>query len=99
MFGEDEDVTLTWMTGPVKCVSSMKRFAEILGYPFLGDITVRGKRMHVDGVAYNKKRVSPLYEKEESIGTNKDLRRVYNILLRLFWCNIAPPPSGQCGFY
>ena len=31
VFGEDEDVTLTWMTGPAKCVSSMKRFAEILG--------------------------------------------------------------------
>ena len=33
-FGEDEDVKLTWMTGPMKCESSMTRFGELLGYVF-----------------------------------------------------------------
>ena len=35
-FGKDEDVTLTWMTGPINCVSSMIRFCELLGYEFCG---------------------------------------------------------------
>ena len=39
VFGEDEDdddIPLTWMTGAVKCESSIKRMAELLGYEFKG---------------------------------------------------------------
>ena len=92
VFGDDEndDIPLTWMTGVVKCESSIKRMAELLGYEFKGASEPVGARMHHEGFAYDKARLAPMYEKEESVGTNKDLKRDYNIMLRMFRCNIAP---------
>ena len=87
---DSDDIILTWMTGAVKCVSSIKRLAELLGYDFKGAHTPVGARMHHEGTAYDKQFLAPLYEEEESIGTNKDLKRDFNIMLRMFRCNIAP---------
>ena len=63
VFDEDEDISLTWMTGAVKCESSIKRLAELLDYEFKGDTEPVGKRMHQEGVAYDKRRLAPMYEK------------------------------------
>jgi hypothetical protein len=54
--------------------------------------------MHVEGVAYNKKTLKPLYgklatyvkKKEIVLGDSYGLKTCYNILLRLFHVNIAP---------
>ena len=89
-FGKDEDVTLTWMTGPIKCVSSMTRFGELLGYVFHRGEASQGRIMHVDGLHYEKRKMSPLYLNKASVGTNKDLLPTFNILLRMFRYNIAP---------
>ena len=48
-FGSDEDVKLTWMTGPIKCESSMTRFRELLGYVFRCGEESQGIVMHVEG--------------------------------------------------
>ena len=63
------------MPGFVKCESSIKRMAKVLGYDFKGIDEPVGARMHQEGVAYDKSKLAPMYEKEESIGTNKDLKR------------------------
>ena len=89
-FGNDADVTLTWMIGSIKCVSSMTRFGELLGYGFRNGEESKGRIMHVEGLHYDKKKLTPLYSNKESMGTNKDLLPTFNILLRMFWYNIAP---------
>ena len=89
-FGEDEDVSLTWMTGPIKCESSMTRFGELLGYVFRKGETSQGRIMHTEGVQYDKGKMAPLYLNKSSIGSNRDLLPTFNILLRMFRCNIAP---------
>ena len=46
-FGKDADVTLTWMTGPIRCESTMTRFGELLGYEFRNGDESKGRIMHV----------------------------------------------------
>jgi hypothetical protein len=55
-------------------------------------------RIHVEGVAYNKKTLKPLYgqlakhakKKEVVLGDAYGLKTRYNILIHLFQENIAP---------
>ena len=89
-FGNDEDVTLTWITGPIKCVSSMKRFGELLGYAFRHGEEPKGIIMHVEGLNYEMRRLPPLYANKASVGMNKNLLPTFNILLCMFHYNIAP---------
>ena len=89
-FGNDDDVMLTWMTGPIKCVSSMTRFGEMLGYEFRRGEEPKGRIMHVEGSTYEKRSLAPLYSNKASVGTNNDLLPTFNILLRMFRYNIAP---------
>jgi hypothetical protein len=63
VFGEGEDIPLTWMFGSDICRSSFHEFANHLGYSFAGATIATGLRMHVEGVAYNKKTLKPLYGK------------------------------------
>ena len=46
--------------------------------------------MHTEGVHYEKGKMAPLYLNKAAVGTNKDLLPTFNILLRMFRCNIAP---------
>ena len=89
-FGEDEDVKLTWMTGPIKCEYSMTRFGELLGYQFNKGLDGVGRIMHTEGVHYEKGKMAPLYHDRTAVGSNKGLLPTFNILLRMFRCNIAP---------
>ena len=47
--GDEEDTSLTWMTGPVQCRSSFSEFAAELGYPYNGASKSAGRRMHQNG--------------------------------------------------
>ena len=90
VFDNDEDVTMTWMTGSQKCTSNFVEFGRCLGYKFKGATTCVGKRMHVEGAAYNKRRLRPLYSVASSVGTNQDLLPTFNIFLRMVRLNLAP---------
>jgi hypothetical protein len=100
VFGDGEELPMTWMTGDQRVESNFIEFAELLGYPFTGNHDPCGARMHLAGVAYNKNVLAPLYGKltkaavEQGkkivIGDAYGLRTRYNILLRLFRENIAP---------
>ena len=90
VFDHDEEVTMTWMTGPHKCTSNFVEFGQFLGYVFKGATTPVGKRMHVEGVAYNKRRLRPLYSVASSVGSNQDLLPTFNIFLRMVRFNLAP---------
>jgi hypothetical protein len=63
VFGDGEELPMTWMTGDQVIHSNFIEFAEELGYPFKGNHMPCGTRMHLSGVAYNKKALSPLYGK------------------------------------
>jgi hypothetical protein len=63
VFGYGEELPMTWMTGDQVVNSNFIEFAEELVYPFKGNHELSGTRMHLDGVAYNKKVLSPLYGK------------------------------------
>ena len=67
-----------------KIESTFVRFGELLGYEFRTDGTPVGRRMHIEGVAYNERTLAPLYANEASVGTNRDLLLTFNILLRMF---------------
>jgi hypothetical protein len=59
MFGDGEELPMTWMTGDQVVYSNFIEFAEELGYPFKGNHVPCGTRMHLSGVAYNKKALAP----------------------------------------
>jgi hypothetical protein len=61
--GDGEDTPLTWMLGSDVCRSSFREFAHHRGYYFVGATTATCLRMHVEGVAYNKKTLTLLYGK------------------------------------
>jgi hypothetical protein len=89
VFGEGEDIPLTWMLGSDVCRSSFHEFSNHLGYSFAGATAATGLRMHVEGVAYNKRTLKPLYGKLASHAKKKEvvlceaygLKTRYNILL------------------
>jgi hypothetical protein len=88
------------MTGDQVVHSNFIEFAKELGCPFKGNHEPGGARMHLDGVAYNKKVLSPLYGKLTKdaidqgkrivVGESYGLKTRYNLLLHLFRENIAP---------
>jgi hypothetical protein len=59
-FGEGEDIPMNWMLGNDVCCSSFREFPSHLGYAFAGANTASGLRMHVEGMAYDKKTLKPL---------------------------------------
>ena len=81
--GDEEDTSLTWMTGPIQCRSSFSEFAAELGYPYNGASKSAGHRMHQNGVDYDKKLLAPLVAKDGAIATTKGLKQVYNIVIRM----------------
>jgi hypothetical protein len=98
VFGEGEDIPMTWMLGNDVCRSSFREFAGHLGYDFAGANTASRLRMHIEGVAYDKKTLKPLYgkfapsakRKEIVLGDAYGFKTRYNILFHLFRENIAP---------
>jgi hypothetical protein len=98
VFGEGEDIPMTWMLGNDVFRSSFREFAGHLGYAFADANTASGLRMHIEGVAYHKKTLKPLYgklapsakRKEIVLGDDYGFKTRYNILLCLFRENIAP---------
>jgi hypothetical protein len=98
VFGDGEDIPMTWMLGNDICHSSFCEFAGHLGYAFAGANIASGLRMHIEGVAYDKKTLKPLYgklapsakRKEIGLGDAYGFKTRYNILLRLFRETIAP---------
>jgi hypothetical protein len=98
VFGEGEDIPMTWMLGNDICRSSFWEFAGHLGYAFAGATTASGLRMHIEGVAYDKKTLKPLYGKLASSAKRKEIvlgdaygfKTRYNILLCLYHETIAP---------
>jgi hypothetical protein len=61
VFGEGEEIPMTWMTREVLCHSNIVYFANLLGYEFRGVNSLSGAMMHVDGEHYDKKLLAPLY--------------------------------------
>jgi hypothetical protein len=61
VFGDGEEIPMTWMTGEDLCHSNFTDFAALLGYEFHGATSPSGMRMHVDGEYYEKKKLAPLY--------------------------------------
>jgi hypothetical protein len=55
VFGEGEYIPMTWMLGNDIFRSSFCEFVSHLGYAFAGATTASGLRMHIEGVAYDKK--------------------------------------------
>ena len=92
VLGPEENTSMTWMTGPVKCISSFEKFGQVLGFVFKGDTVSVGRKMHVEGVDYDKKKLAPLVSKEGALATSKGLKPIYNILIRMFRESIAPKP-------
>jgi hypothetical protein len=100
VFGYGEELPMTWMTAVQVVQSNFIEFAEELGYPFKGNHEPSGARMHLSGVAYNKKVLAPLYGKLTKdvihqgkkivVGDSYGLRTRYNLILCLFCENIAP---------
>jgi hypothetical protein len=98
VFGSGEVIPMTWMLGNDVCRSSIRELAGHLGYAFVGANTASGLRMHIEGVAYDKKSLKPIYgklapsakRKEIVLGDAYGFKTRYNILLRLFRENISP---------
>ena len=93
--GDEKDTSLTWMTGPVQCHSSFSEFAAVLEYPYNGASKSAGRRMHQNGVYYDKKLLAPLVAKEGAIATTKGLKQVYNIVIRMCRWSIAPQAGNM----
>jgi hypothetical protein len=68
VFGDGEEIPMTWMTGEELCHSNFIDFSALLGYEFRGANTPCGARMHVDGEYYEKNKLAPLYT-----GTSKKI--------------------------
>jgi hypothetical protein len=93
VFGDGEEIPMTWMTGEELCHSNFIDFAALLGYEFRGATSPSGIRMHVDGEYYDKKKLAPLYTRDDKkivIGGTLGLSQRSNILLRMFRASIAP---------
>jgi hypothetical protein len=94
VFGDGEEIPMTWMTGEELCHSNFIDFAALLGYEFRGATSPSGIRMHVDGEYYEKKKkLPPLYtgdDKKIVIGGTLGLSQCSNILLCMFRSSIAP---------
>jgi hypothetical protein len=93
VFGDGEEIPMTWMTGEDLCHSNFIDFAALLGYEFRGATSPSGMRMHVDGEYYDKKKLAPLYtgdDKKIVIGGTIGLSQRSNILLCMFRASIAP---------
>jgi hypothetical protein len=93
VFGDGEEIPMTWMTGEDLCQSNFIDFAALLGYEFHGATSPSGIRMHVDGEYYDKKKLAPLYtgdDKKIVIGGTLGLSQRSNILLHMFRASIAP---------
>jgi hypothetical protein len=93
VFGDGEEIPMTWMTGEEICHSNFMDFAALLGYEFRGATTPSGIRMHVDGEYYEKKKLARLYtgnDKKIVIGGTLGLSQWSNILLCIFRASIAP---------
>jgi len=93
VFGDGEEIPMTWMTGEEVCHSNFMDFAALLGYEFRGATTPSCMRMHVDGEYYEKKKLAPLYtgdDKKIVVGGTLGLSKRSNILLRIFRASIAP---------
>ena len=90
VLGDEEDTKMTWMTGPLKVSAHYSEFGEALGYVFKYVNEPVGHRMHVEGVAYDKKILAPLAARGGALATTKGLKPIYNILIRMFRWSIAP---------
>jgi hypothetical protein len=93
VFGDGEEIPMTWMTTEELCHSNFIDFAALLGYEFRGATSPSGIRMHVDGEYYDNKKLAPLYtgdDKKIVIGGTLGLSQRSNILLRMFRDSIAP---------
>jgi hypothetical protein len=61
VFGDGEELPMTWMTGEDVCNSNFIDFAALLGYESHGANSPSGARMHVDGGYCKNKKLAPLY--------------------------------------
>ena len=74
---------MTWMTGHVQCHATFSEFGQEMGYPYHGTSSPAGRRMHQDGIEYDKKLLAPLVAKEGAIATTKGIKHVYNVVIRM----------------
>jgi hypothetical protein len=97
LFGQRDTVDFYWMTGATPCQSDMVEFGALLGYEYRGNNdSSLGKRMHMEGVTYSKKKLAPLYDNGDfEPGKAKGLKLLYNILLRIFRENIVPSLGNE----
>ena len=84
VFGDGDEITMTWMTGDQQVTSNFAEFAHVLGYPFAGCGSPCGVRLHEAHLTYDVKKLKPLYYKGGIAGQTKNLSLTYNILLRMF---------------
>jgi hypothetical protein len=92
VFGDGEEIPMTWMTGEEHCHSNFIDFSALLVYEFHGPTSPSGIRMHVDGEYYENKKLAPLYtgnDKKIVIGSTLGLSQCSNILLCIFQASIA----------
>jgi hypothetical protein len=92
VFGDGEEIPMTWMTREEVCHSNFMDFSALLGYEFHDATAPSGMRMHVDGEYYEKKKLAPLYtgnDKKIVFGGTLGLSQRSNILLRIFRASIA----------
>jgi hypothetical protein len=93
VFGDGEEIPMTWMTGEDLCHSNFIDFSAILGYEFRGANSPCGIRVHVDREYYEKKKLAPFYtgtSKNIVIGNTLGLSQCSNVLLHIFQASIAP---------
>jgi len=86
---------MTWMSGNQKLSANFHDFADALEfdghrYGFSRNNKASGKRMHIQGAAYDKNEMRDLYDDNGLIGSTKGLLPTYDILLRMFRHSIAP---------
>jgi hypothetical protein len=93
LFGDGEEIPMTWMTGEELCQSNFIDFSALLGYSFREATSPSGMRMHVDGEYYEKKKLASLYtgnDKKIVFGGTLGLSQRSNVLPRIFRASIAP---------
>ena len=84
VFGDDDVISMTWMTGDQEVTSNFAEFAHVLGYPVQGCDVPVGARMHEGHQTYDVKKLKPLYYKGRFAGQAKNLQLTFNILLHMF---------------
>jgi hypothetical protein len=87
-FTGDDEGTFKWMTGTHYYETTFTRFAALLGYPFDGPNHV-GHRIHSPTPA-DKEPLSDSYGPKGTVGEIARLLPLYDLLVRIFWENIAP---------